>query len=121
VKIKLSDGIKDAVYSYVASINRPDVTPSGGVKLSSRALISMDTACSTDAAPLGTILKIPSSTNKFGEKLVANGTTLLKLGNAFYTYVSPQTTCSNDDSVNSLASEQIAAYREAFKTIQLDN
>lgn len=123
VKIKLSDGVKDAVYSYNAPTTQTQTyaTFGGSAYISTQTLTNKDAACSSERGPLGAIVKITGNTDGLGNTLVADNNTVFKLGDNFYRYEGPQTACSNDSSVNSLASEQIAALKEAFKTIQLDN
>ncbi|HXH26674.1 MAG TPA: hypothetical protein VNG90_02175 [Candidatus Acidoferrum sp.] len=125
IKIQLSDSIKDAIYSYNAPTSQTRQTSptfGGDANISTQTLANKDAACGLSKGdPLGTVVKWTGDTDNSGNVLTANNTTVFKLGGNYYRYEGPQTACSDDSSINLLATEQIAAFREAFKTVQLDN
>ena len=106
IKIKLSDGIKDAAYSYSAPTSQTYATFGGSAYFSTQTLIDEDAACVSSKGPLGAIVKIAGNTDGFGNVLTADNNTVFKLGNNYYRYEAPQAPCSNNNSVNSLASDQ---------------
>lgn len=123
VKIKLDDSIKDVVYSYSVANNSQYPQYVGGVNLSSQSLINKDSACKPEngANPLGSINELSTNQDGLGNTLVPNGSTVFKLGNNYYILNTPQSPCSNDSTVEALATQQRAVFAEDFKTVQLDN
>jgi hypothetical protein len=120
IKIKLSDSIKDAVYSYSAPTSQTYATFGGSAYLSTQTLTSKDTTCAASKDPLGAIVKITGNTDGLGNSLTADNNTVFKLGDSYYRYENPQSPCSDNSDANALATQQKAAFREAFKTVQLD-
>ncbi len=122
IKIKLSDGVKDAVYYYSPADNAQYPQYKGGATLSTQSLVSKDASCkpSGSVAPLGSITKITGDVDGKGVKLVANGNTIFKVGDSFYILQGPQSPCATTSDAQSLNTSQTAAFAEAFKTLQLD-
>ena len=120
VKIKLGDGIKDAVYNYVAPTGETDAGFAGRADFSAQTIIDNGPFCSPQDGPLGSIVKLTGTVDSFGNALVADRITTFKLGNNYFRYQGPQFLCYGDNSDNSPILRQLTALREAFKTIQLD-
>jgi Tfp pilus assembly protein PilV len=119
IKVKLSDSIKDAVYSY----NAPDSTAlsTSSAFISTTSLAAAASSCAATAGgALGTIIKT-SDPNVTGTTLVPNGTTVFKLGSNYYYLTEPGAPCTTDTTASSLATQQKTTFRDDFKTVQLDN
>lgn len=123
IKVKVSDSLKDVVYSYSPADNPQYPLYKGWATVSTQSLINKDVACkpSSSVAPLGSITKLTGDVDWRGVKLVANGSTIFKLGNSFYIMQGPQSPCATTSDAQALNISQIAAFAEAFKTVQLDN
>lgn len=124
IKIKLDNSIKDAVYSYSpAAESPPQHLDIGGVNLSTQSLIDRDQNCNpvSGGNPLGSINELFINQDELGNKLRPNGTTIFKLGNNYYILSTPQSPCSTNSSVNTLAGQQRATFFNDFKTVQLDH
>jgi hypothetical protein len=119
VKIKLSDGIKDAEYSILSSADGPYAS------VSTKSLITLSNGtCGTDFGPLGTVGKASGTLQQiFGDTgKTVDSSTIFKFGTDTYVFIgSPQSVCSEDSNTQNLANQQRATFREDFKTVQLDN
>lgn len=120
VKIKLSDGIKDAVYSASTSTDGSQFA-----RISTQSLQSQsNNTCGTSFGPLGTITKASGTPEQVfgGTSRTVDNTTTFKFGNDTYVFIaSPQAQCSTDSSVQALADQQRITFFTDFKTVQLDN
>ncbi len=121
IKLKLSDGIRDATYSYTAPSSKTYALFGGGVYISTQTLTNKDAACRAENGPLGVIEKITGTVDSMDNTVTANNMTVFKFGNNFYRLDDSNVPCSANSSVNALATTQKAEFRQAFKTIQLDN
>lgn len=116
VKVKLSDDIKDAVYHYDASNTYPLV------RVSTQTLIDKSNgACDPKtSSPFGSVRKTQDSTQPDGSVLKPNGSTIFQFGSDYFVLATPNQPCSSDKAVSDLEIAQLASFKEAFKTIQLD-
>ena len=113
VKIKLSDDIKDLTYSAQ--------TLSDGSKtarFSTKTLASVDPNCDASFGPLGSLEMTTVDTDRTGAKKVVDNVGIFKLGDYYISYSSSQALCS--DKVSGITGQPSSAFREALKTMQLD-
>ncbi len=120
-KIKLSDGIKDAVYGAVST----DDNGSKAVGISAQSLIDKSNMCAPENHTLGLVeaTKVAPTYVGGSEPLPVDSKTLFKLGDTYYFYHPPQNqACLTTTQADSdLITDKINAFKEAFRTIQLDN
>jgi len=119
VKIKLSDEIKDAVYSVV-----PTSDGSKGVGISAQSLVDKSSECSPSNFTLGLIEAMSTApTSVSGQPASPDNKTLFKLGDTYYWYRPPQNqTCLTDNQADiNMVANKLDAFKQAFSTIQLDN
>jgi hypothetical protein len=129
IKIKLSDGIKDAVYSMF----QPQ--PDDGAKvigISAQSLIDSSAVnkqinCSASSGALGIITETTTAPTYVGgqEPFPVDNKSLFKFGSTYYQYQAPQTQCGISgpgyEALQQSMAQKQAAFAEAFKTVQLDN
>ena len=112
IKIKLSDDIKDAVYSFSGS---GPATPAAYI--SSTSLINKAGYCDqkTTPGPLGTITE-----KKSLGSLTVNNTTVFQVGTNYFVYTSPQAPCTQNSTDQSMEMAQVASFKQALTTLQSD-
>lgn len=117
IKIKFNNEIKDAIYT-----SKLDNEQYPRAFFSTQTLSEKSQQCSSagTAPPLGSIMVTKQSVNELGAELVADGKNVLKLDDTFVVWQSPQAPCSTDSIIEELASKQRSAFKESFKTVQLD-
>ncbi len=123
VKIKLSDGIKDAVY---APFDVPATDGSQVYGISAQSLIDKETGdnCSAAHGALGLIRATTIAPTYVGgqQTLPVDNKTLFKFGDTYYQYVRPQAYgCAQDQITSDMVSSKVDAFAQAFTTVQLDN
>lgn len=116
VKVKLSDDIKDATYYYQVSNGLPTAL------ISTKSLVDKaGSVCDAKSSwPLGTIERSQSLTLPWGVTLSVNNTNVFQLEDGYYIYTTPNQPCSQYATNSNLEIAQLASFKEALKTIQLD-
>ena len=115
VKIKLSDDIKDAVYSYNAS-NPSALT----AHISVQSLMGKDW-CDLKSEPvLGSITEKKSLSFPSGETLTVNNSTVFQVGSSYFLYESPQSPCTQGASDQATEFSLLTAFKQALSTLQSD-
>lgn len=116
IKLKLSDDIKDATYYYDTSTS----TPVARVSTQSLTEKSHGSCDPKTNAPFGTIKKTQSLTLPNGVTLEVDNVSVFQFGNDYIVYSTPNQPCSTDTTVSDLQTAQLASFKQAVKTMQLN-
>ncbi len=116
VKIKLDDKTQDVTYYSQMSNGMPTAL------LSTTSLVDKaGSVCDAKTSwPLGTIEKSQSLTMPWGVTLSVNNTNVFQVGGSYFIYTTPNQPCTSNKAASDLETAQLASFKEALKTIQLD-
>lgn len=122
IKMTLPESLKDLTYTYDLKV--------GAAYFTTKTLEARDSYCSSKYGSIGSIGKIlkseaaknedgPESLNYLEEAAKSIPSSAKDFGTYFINYSSPQATCSDDKSVQTMQTSQISALKQAFSTVEL--
>ena len=125
IKIRLPNELNDAQYYYDASKSTPDrqIVEVYTKTLSDISHGECDPHNKLASPPFGLLIKTknPGAPGPGSDStLQPNGKNIFKFGEYYVYTLTPDTACSADKDVQTVAAKQLQAFLEAFKTMTLD-
>ncbi len=118
VEFEKPAGMDDLVYAQInIPISADDATASS-ISFSTQQLMNFDSSCAPEAIPIGSLGRV-SNLSEFGDRGVP---TNVHVGDYYYFFVTPQATCSDNQQVQALETQQMSALgSEILKTLKVSS
>ncbi len=116
IQMTLPSGLSASDLQYVAQTNIPgtgsDPTPYSTASFTTKSLLQLDNGCTAAQDALGIIEQLPQNPGT---------TSAIHVGNYYYTFSAPQSSCSANKEAGELELSQTALLNQAFETTTAKN